>query len=139
MEDPEHMMPAPLDESGKCWRKRYLTSEEGAEFLRVILGVPKKSGRRISSHSLKSTTMSWASKFGLSLEIRAILSRHATAIAKTQRSYIPGTFCHQSFVNTMPCCKPSDKKALNLTRRGQARLRHASYQFTLLEHARVCW
>lgn len=62
-------------------KSRYLASEEGAEFLRVILGVPKKSGRRISSHSLKSTTMSWASKFGLSLEIRAILARHATAIA----------------------------------------------------------
>lgn len=81
MEDPDHMMPAPLDETGKCWRHRYLTSEEGAEFLRVILGVPKKSGRRISSHSLKSTTMSWASKFGLSLKSRAILARHATAIS----------------------------------------------------------
>lgn len=81
MEDPDHMMPAPLDETGKNWRRRYLTSEEGAEFLRVTLGVAKKSGRRISSHSLKSTTMSWASKFGLSLESRAILARHATAIA----------------------------------------------------------
>ena len=81
MEEPDHMMPAPLDESGKSWRRRYLTSEEGAEFLRLVLEVPKKSGRRISSHSLKPTTMSWASKFGLSLESRAILARHATAIS----------------------------------------------------------
>ena len=81
MEDPDHMVPAPMDESGKCWRNRYLTSEEGAEFLRLVLGVPKKSGRRISSHSLKSTTMSWASKFGISLESRAILARHASSIS----------------------------------------------------------
>ena len=81
MEDPDHMMPAPSDETGKSWRQRYLTSEEGAEFLRLVLNVPKKSGRRISSHSLKSTTMSWASKFGISLESRAILARHATALS----------------------------------------------------------
>ena len=81
MEDPDHMMPAPADETGKSWRERYLTSEEGAEFLRIVLSVPKKSGRRISSHSLKSTTMSWASKFGISLESRAILARHATSIS----------------------------------------------------------
>ena len=81
MEDPDHMMPAPSDETGKAWRRRYLTSEEGAEFLRLVLSVSKKSGRRISSHSLKSTTMSWASKFGISLESRAILARHATSIS----------------------------------------------------------
>ena len=107
MEDPGHMMPAPADETGKSWRQRYLTSEEGAEFLRVVLGVPKKSGRRISSHSLKSTTMTWANKFGIPLESRAILARHATAIQN------PIVCC----ARMMPCYKLFDNLALNRIRR----------------------
>eukprot|EP00434_Breviolum_minutum_P030988 symbB.v1.2.027406.t1/scaffold2802.1/size122644/2 len=79
MEDATHMLPAPADSSG-TWHGRYLTSEEGSDFLRAILNVPKKSGRRISSHSLKSTTISWASKFGIPMESRAILARHTTAL-----------------------------------------------------------
>ena len=80
MEDATHMLPAPADSSGTTWHGRYLTSEEGSDFLRAILNVPKKSGRRISSHSLKSTTISWASKFGIPMESRAILARHTTAL-----------------------------------------------------------
>lgn len=35
----------------------------------------------MSTHSLKSTAISWASKFGLDLETRAILARHATSLS----------------------------------------------------------
>ena len=82
MEDATHMLPAPADSSGTTWHGRYLTSEEGSDFLRAILNVPKKSGRRISSHSLKSTTISWASKFGIPMESRAILARHTVLYSR---------------------------------------------------------
>ena len=78
--DAIHMLPAPADSSSTFWHGRYLTSEEGSEFLRAILDVPKKRGRRISSHSLKSTTISWTSKFGIPMESRAVLARHTTAL-----------------------------------------------------------
>ena len=35
----------------------------------------------MSTHSLKSTAICWASKFGLDLETRAILARHATSLS----------------------------------------------------------
>ena len=81
METEWHMLPAPLDDSGESWSTRYLTSEEGSEFLRLILGQPKSAIRRLSTHSLKSTAISWTSKFGLGLETRAILARHATSLS----------------------------------------------------------
>ena len=78
--DAMHMLPAPADSSGTFWHGRYLTSEEGSEFLRAILDVPKKKGRRIRSHSLKSTTISWTSKFGIPMEARTVLARYTTAL-----------------------------------------------------------
>ena len=65
---PGHMMPAPDGTSGDAWLNRYVTSEEGADFLRLVLKRKKAVGRRISTHSMKSTAISWASKFGLSVE-----------------------------------------------------------------------
>ena len=81
METDWHMLPAPLDDSGESWSTRYVTSEEGATFLRLVLGQAKTAHRRVSTHSLKSTAISWASKFGLNLETRAILARHATSLS----------------------------------------------------------
>lgn len=77
---PAPMMPAPADSEGAGWHQRPLSSEEGSEFLRSVLGVYKSSGRRISTHSLKTTSLSWTSKFGLSLESRALLARHASSL-----------------------------------------------------------
>ena len=45
-----HMLPAPLDESGENWSTRYLTFQEGAEFLRLVLGQAKTAQRRVSAH-----------------------------------------------------------------------------------------
>ena len=102
MEGPGHMLPAPSHETGKCWRQRYLiTSEEGAEFLRLILGVPKKSGRTISSHSFKSTAMSWASKFGIyRWKVEQFLLDMPLPL-RTQRWCIQGTCCPQCYVSMM--------------------------------------
>ena len=81
METEWHMLPAPLDSAGENWSTRYVTSEEGAEFLRLVLGQAKTAQRRISAHSLKSTAISWTSKYGVGLETRAILARHATSLS----------------------------------------------------------
>lgn len=81
METDWHMLPAPSDETGEQWSTRYVTSEEGSEFLRLVLGQAKSAQRRVSTHSLKSTAVSWASKYGLNLEVRAILARHATSLS----------------------------------------------------------
>ena len=79
-EKPGHMMPAPDGTSGDAWLDRYVTSEEGADFLRLLLKRKKVVGRRISTHSLKSTAISWTSKFGISEETRAILARHSSSL-----------------------------------------------------------
>ena len=78
---PGHMMPAPDGISGDAWLDRYVTSEEGADFLRLLLQRKKVVGRRISTHSMKSTAISWTSKFGLSVETRAILARHSSSLS----------------------------------------------------------
>lgn len=80
-EKPGHMLPAPEGTSGDVWTDRYITSEEGADFLRLLLQRKKIVGRRISTHSMKSTAISWTSKFGLSVETRAILARHTSALS----------------------------------------------------------
>ena len=41
--DAIHMLPAPADSSGTFWHGRYLTSEEGSEFLHAI-GCAEKEG-----------------------------------------------------------------------------------------------
>ncbi len=78
--EPTTMLPAPMGGGGRHWRDRCLTSEEGAEFLRNFLKAPKTDTRRISTHSLKSTAISWCSKAGLSEESRALLARHASSV-----------------------------------------------------------
>ncbi len=78
---PTHMMPAPDGESGDKWLSRYVTSEEGADFLRALLCKQKSAGRRISTHSMKSTAISWTSKYGLSMETRAVLARHSSSLS----------------------------------------------------------
>lgn len=79
-EQPLAMLPAPQGSGGTLWRKRHLTTEEGADFLRIFLKAPKTSSRRVSTHSMKATAISWCAKAGLSEESRALLARHASAV-----------------------------------------------------------
>ena len=44
-------------------------------------------GPRVSSHSLKATALSWASKFGLPIPDKAILGRHASATTEAHAIY----------------------------------------------------
>ncbi len=75
------MLPAPSAISASGWSSRPMTSEEGSESLRALLNIQKSPERRISSHSLKSTSMSWTSKYGLNFESRALLARHISSVS----------------------------------------------------------
>lgn len=86
-DDPEPMMRAPLNLDATEWSKRPLTSEEGAEFIRRILGAPKTTDRRLSTHSCKSTMISWTAKYGLSDHMRAVLARHVSCVSATTAVY----------------------------------------------------
>ena len=48
--------------------------------MRSFLKAPKTEARRVSTHSMKATAISWCSKAGLSEESRALLARHASAV-----------------------------------------------------------
>ena len=81
------MMPAPANDGATVWYKRALTSEEGADFMRKILGAPKTAERRISTHSFKSTLISWCAKYGLPDTSRAVLARHLSCATATTAVY----------------------------------------------------
>eukprot|EP00435_Cladocopium_sp_Y103_P065102 s975_g27.t1 len=81
------MMRAPQDEGTQTWSARALTSEEGSAFLRKILAAPKTVDRRISTHSMKSTVLSWCSKFGLPDASRAVLARHVSSVSTATAVY----------------------------------------------------
>lgn len=84
---PMAMLPAPMDGGGLNWGKRHMTSNEGSAFLRMAIGAEKSASRRISTHSLKSTSISWCSKFGLDEGTKALLARHLSAIKNPQALY----------------------------------------------------
>ena len=81
------MLPAPLNEQATCWAARALTSEEGSAFLRKVLDAPKTTSRRLSTHSMKSIVLSWASKYGLPDTSRAVLARHVSSVATATAVY----------------------------------------------------
>ena len=62
-----------LDKHG-CVTTRSCTSEEIGNFLNMILGTD--SSNRVTSHSLKETTLSWSSKFGIEEDARTLLGHH---------------------------------------------------------------
>lgn len=74
------VMPAPDREGGVS--QRPLESGECGKWLRRLLGLdglaPEDPGRRVSSHSLKCTMLSFAAKRGLSVPDRLMLGYHAS-------------------------------------------------------------
>ena len=81
------MMPAPANDGATIWYKRPLSSEEGADFMRKVLNAPKSTERRISTHSFKSTLISWCAKYGLPDSSRAVLARHLSCATATTAVY----------------------------------------------------
>ena len=69
-------MPAPANDGGAT--KRPLSATEAGAWLRKLLHGTKEQlqERRLSAHSMKATTLSYAAKFGLSAETRLQLAYH---------------------------------------------------------------
>ena len=60
--------------AGEGFLRRSVTSTEIGDFMNLVLGL---EGHDVfSSHSLKSTTLSWAAKYGLSEPTRTLLGHH---------------------------------------------------------------
>ena len=74
---PMHVvMPAPSSDGSPCVRPLSAT-EAGGWLRKILLGSPEQSSeRRLTAHSMKSTTLSFAAKYGLSAETRLQLGYH---------------------------------------------------------------
>ncbi|CAE7373283.1 PRSS12, partial [Symbiodinium microadriaticum] len=74
------LLPGPM-ENGQ-WQNVPLSPEASARWLRGLLyrhpaDFPKNEIHELGTHSLKATLLSWCSKYGLSLQTRAILGYHS--------------------------------------------------------------
>ena len=71
--------------------QRGLTSDECGRLLRSLLGLPIDSPGKgetgVTSHSLKATGLSWATKFGIQEYDRAVLGRHASSTSSATAIY----------------------------------------------------
>ena len=63
--------------------ERGCTSDEITAFVNVLL----KDGPRVTSHSLKHTTLSWSSAYGIDEESRTLLGHHALPGSKALMVY----------------------------------------------------
>ena len=81
----------PTSASSEVLCQRSLTSGECGRLLRAMLGMslerPGKGVLGVTSHSLKATGLSWASKFGLSECDRAVLGRHSSTASSASAIY----------------------------------------------------
>ena len=79
----------PPGASGESHCQRGITSQEVTRFLRLMLEdeASVQSVERVSSHSLKATVLSWASKACMSASDRAVLGRHSSAYGESSAVY----------------------------------------------------
>ena len=87
--DPAPMLPAPEAGPGFQWSLRAVESREANVFLKDLfkaLGFDT-SVRRITTHSMKATCLSWCAKMGVPKEDREVLARHQSAIAGSTPLY----------------------------------------------------
>lgn len=77
--------------------QRGLKSSEVSELLRKFIGspdpVPGADSEVVSSHSLKSTALSWCARFGISPASRSLLGRHASCLNETYAIYSRDLVC----------------------------------------------
>ena len=64
------------------WNEGYITSQELNHFIKRLFSTSGRpiAGRKITTHSMKATTLSWCAKLGVLEEHRAILARHAKSV-----------------------------------------------------------
>ena len=75
----------PLSSCQRCWTSRPLSSYELSDLLRDYLECPNDSS--LSSHSLKSTVLSWAAKCEMPREYRRVLGRHSSSVKESDSVY----------------------------------------------------
>ena len=76
--------------------QRGLSSKEVSGLLRKFAGAPEPSDAAedaVTSHSLKATTLSWCSKYGLTPQTRSLLGRHVSALNETYAIYSRDLAC----------------------------------------------
>ena len=78
------LMPAPAPQSDTKWSTRPLTSTEITAMLRSLVGV--FDDPKLTSHSLKTTCLSWCAKADVSRD-RRILGRHTSALVDADSIY----------------------------------------------------
>ena len=80
-EEPVPMLLAP-NKGVQGWNERYITSQELNHFIKRLFSTSGRpiAGRKITTHSMKATTLSWCAKLGVPEEHRAILARHAKSV-----------------------------------------------------------
>ena len=88
-EDAAPMLPAPTKTGETEWSERYLSSAELNSFIALFFSERGllRDGAKLSSHSMKATGLSWAAKFGVCAETRAILARHASSTKDPESLY----------------------------------------------------
>lgn len=81
----------PPSHEGPFLCRRFVTSEEVGKLLRGLIGlgidVPDFNVPHVSSHSLKSTGLSWAARYGMTWPDRAVLGRHQSLTSETVAVY----------------------------------------------------
>lgn len=80
-EVPMPMLVAP-NKGVQGWTDRYITSQELNHFIKRLFSAGGRpiAGRKITTHSMKATTLSWCAKLGVQEEHRAILARHVKSV-----------------------------------------------------------
>ena len=74
-----YVLPAYSEQSNR-WLTRPMTTGEGVLWLRGIVGLRCRTGDSLTTHSLKTTLLSWVTLFGLmSFDQRRVLGHHIDA------------------------------------------------------------
>ena len=79
------LLPAPKSLANHVWAQRPVTCSEISMILRHLLGLP--SDELLSSHSLKTTCLSWCAKYNVGREERRLLGRHSSTIQEADSYY----------------------------------------------------
>lgn len=105
------MLPAPSGDRDAPWTDRYLTSGEANDFIKSLLerlGVAEPN-LRIATHSCKTTSISWLSKYGVDGEVRSTLARRQVSVKGPTSLYSRDvlTPCLRSYLRVIEAIRKS--------------------------------
>lgn len=79
------LLPAPAGEKPGCWAQRPMTCSELSAMLKLLL--EKEDDPLLTSHSLKTTTLSWCAKGEVGRDQRRLLGRHSSTLTEADSVY----------------------------------------------------